>query len=197
MRVFFCADDYRTYIHLAALQASRHALKIWAYCLMPNHAHLIVVPATRDGLSRPLGEAHRRFAELPNRRKGWTGHLWQARFDSFPMEERHLLAAVRYVLLNPVRAGLVKTATAWPYSSARAQVLGRPDKLVDVRPVARRVADWERFLAPRRQSEEELETIRRHSRVGRPLGSESFIDALEEETGRDLRPSRAGRKKKE
>jgi putative transposase len=120
MKVFLERQDYRSYLGLLALQSKRHDLAIWAYCLMPNHVHLIVIPATATGLSRPLGEAHRRYATLINKRHGWTGHLWQERFASFPMDERHLLAAVRYVLMNPVRAGLTATPLEWPHTSATA-----------------------------------------------------------------------------
>jgi putative transposase len=73
---------------------------------MPNHVHLILVPATESGLRDALGEAHRRYTRPINFRQGWRGHLWQERFHSFVMDERHLTAAARYVELNPVRARL-------------------------------------------------------------------------------------------
>lgn len=192
MRVFFSDDDYRRYAELLTARAQRYALAIWAYCLMPNHVHLIAVPSDEHGLARPLARTHRRYALEINRRQGWTGHLWQERFASFPMDEAHLLAAMRYVLMNPVRAGLVREAVDWPHSSARAQLQGHPDGLVDCRPGAERVDDWQTFL--RHGTDETTETIRLHGRIGRPLGSERFIDQVEVSTGRSLRPRRAGRK---
>lgn len=88
-------DDYRAYLDLMR-DWCRHALvAVWAYCLMPNHVHFIAVPAA---------EAHRRYARRVNEREGWTGHFWQARFGSSALDEAHLLQAVRYVELNPVRA---------------------------------------------------------------------------------------------
>jgi putative transposase len=75
---------------------------------MPNHVHLIAVPNSEEGLRRAIGEAHRRYSRYVNFREDWRGHLWQGRFASFVLEEGHLLAAVRYVELNPVRARLVK-----------------------------------------------------------------------------------------
>ncbi|MDH3524964.1 MAG: transposase [Acidobacteriota bacterium] len=194
MQVFFSRDDYRAYSVLLARQARRHALEIWAYCLMPNHCHLVAVPSTEEGLARPLGEAHRRYALRVNRRHGWTGHLWQERFSSFPMDEAHLMAAIRYVLLNPVRAGLAETATSWPYSSARAQVLGKPDQLVNPGPVAERVSDWDEYLS-RADCARQTEALERHERIGRPLGSDDFIKRLERITGRRLRPRKVGRKR--
>jgi len=192
MQVFFSEDDYRLYARILAYQAHRHTLSIWAYCLMPNHVHLVVVPSNEQGLARPLGQAHHRYALEINRRHRWTGHLWQERFASFPMDEPHLMAAMRYVLLNPVRAGLAEAAVGWPYSSARAQVLGEADPLVSCRPGAERVDDWVAFLEE--PADEEYEAFRRHGRIGRPLGSESFVDQLEDITGRRLRPRKVGRK---
>lgn len=196
MRVFFTAADYRLYANILAHQIRRHDLDIWAYCLMPNHVHLIAVPSTEDGLSRPLGEAHRRYALRVNRRHRWTGHLWQERFSSFPMDEPHLMAAIRYVLLNPVRSGLVQEATDWPYSSARAQVVGAPDKLVNPAPAAERISDWEDYLTYEEPAEE-TEAFRRHGRIGRPLGCTEFIARLERITGRRLTPRKVGRKSRE
>lgn len=194
MDVFFSASDYRSYAWTLARQAERHGLAIWAYCLMPNHIHMIAIPSCRQGLSLPFGRAHRRYAEEINQREGWSGHLWQERFGSCVMDEPHLLAAIRYVLLNPVRAGLTRTAEAWPYSSARAHVLGSPDLLIDPRPVADRIDDWRAYLNAE-ETEVEDELIRKHSRLGRPLGSDAFIEGLEKRTGRSLRPRPRGRPK--
>jgi putative transposase len=193
MRVFFSPDDYDVYSRLLAEQASRYSLVIWAYCLMPNHVHLIAVPSSPTGLARPLGEAHRRYAALVNRRQGWAGHLWQERFASFPMDERHLMAAVRYVLLNPVRSGLVDRALDWPHSSAGAHILGKHDRITATGPLHQRIYDWEEFLSSAGPEEDTLR-CRLHSKIGRPLGSNSFIATLESMTGRRLRPRKAGRR---
>lgn len=195
MQVFFSASDYRSYKTLLGQKARRYGLEVWTYCLMPNHVHLVAVPTTEVGLARPLGEAHHRYALYVNRRHEWRGHLWQERFSSFPMDEPHLLAAVRYILLNPVRAGLVRTAADWPHSSARAQILGEPDPLVNRAPMAALVADWELYLnGGEGEQKDAEEALRRHGRIGRPLGSESFVERLERITGRRLRPRRVGRK---
>ena len=91
---------------------------------MPNHIHLIAVPSTEDSLRRAIGEAHQRYTRRINFREKWRGYLWQGRFASFVMDERYLLAAARYVELNPVRAELVPAAIEWPWSSARAHLCG-------------------------------------------------------------------------
>ena len=195
MQVFFSHGDYRAYVRILARQASKHGLDVWAYCLMPNHVHLIATPSTEDALARALGEAHRRYALRVNKRKGWTGHLWQERFSSFAMDDLRLPSAIRYVLLNPVRAGLAKTATDWPYSSARAQVEDAPDGLVSTGPTANLVSDWRSFLS-RDAKPEELDQLRWQSRRGRgrPLGSSEFVNELERITGRYLHRPKRGRK---
>ena len=115
---FFGEDDYQNYLSLIAQWCLRWGVEIWAYCLMPNHVHLIAVPSAEDGLRRAIGEAHRRYTRAVNFREGWRGHLWQGRFSSHAMEERYLLAAVRYIELNPVRAALVRKPEEYRWSSA-------------------------------------------------------------------------------
>ena len=108
------------------------------------------------------------------------------------MDERHLMAALRYVLLNPVRSRLVDRAQDWPQSSAGAHLLGKPDGITTTGPLQQRIDDWKEFLSSG-GSEEETLRFRRHSAIGRPLGSESFVANLESMTGRRLRPRKAGR----
>ena len=123
-------------------------VEVWAYCLMPNPVHLVAVPKSEEGLRRALGEAHRRYTRLINFREGWRGHLWQGRFSSFVMDESYLLAAARYVELNPVRARLVEKPELYPWSSAAAHVKGVDDALVKVAPLLGLVNDWRRCFNP-------------------------------------------------
>ncbi len=162
---------------------------------MPNHVHLVLVPREADGLRAALGEAHRRYTRHINFREGWRGHLWQERFHSFAMDEPHLLAAARYVELNPVRARLVKRAGDWPWSSARAHLAGRDDGVVAVAPLRALVPDWAAYLAGGLEPET-LEAIRRHTQSGRPLGSAHFVERLEVRLGRVLKPGKRGPKPK-
>jgi len=108
---------------------------IWAYCLMPNHVHLIAVPSERESLRLAIGEAHRRYTHRVNFREGWRGHLWQGRFSSYVMDERYLLACARYMENNPVRAGLADRADRWSWSSAKSHIGRKNDKLVNVEPL--------------------------------------------------------------
>ena len=194
--VFFCEEDYRLYLRLLAEFCRKAGTEVWAYCLMSKHVHLIMVPATEDGLRASLSEAHRRYTRHINQREQCRGHLWQERFHSFPMDERYLMAAVRYVELNPVHAGMVERPEDYVWSSARAHLEERDDELVRVQPMLDRVDDWQDFLAhdPSRAT---LQELRKHTQTGRPLGDETFLNRLERLTGRVLRPGERGRKKRE
>ncbi len=193
--VFFSESDYEFYKKLTFYHCRREAVAIWAYCLMPNHVHLILVPETEDGLRKALAEIHRRYTLFVNIRAGWTGCLWQGRFSSYPMDERHLYHAVRYVELNPVRAGLCRTADQWDWSSAKAHLSGKNDIGLEMEPLRHRVTDWQAYLNEHEQ-EGLIGKIEEHSKTGRPLGSENFIERLESLAGRPLRPQRRGPKPK-
>lgn len=193
MPTFFVESDYLLYKQILSEQCKRYGLAIWAYCLMPNHVHLVAVPETENGLSRPVGFAHRRYAIAINAREGWSGHLWQERFASFVMDESYLMAAVRYVEMNPVRAGLVDKPDDYAWSSAKAHFAGKDDELVDVRPMLDRVDSWSDYLAITDDVDREM---LKHTNIGRPVGQPEFITGLEQKLGRSLRPQKVGRKAK-
>ncbi len=192
LETFFSKADYQAYIELLAESRAKAATEVWAYCLMPDHVHLILVPSHSDGLRAALGEAHRRYTRRINKREDWRGHLWQERFHSFPMDEAHLAAAARYVERNPVRAGLAKRPEDWVWSSARAHLDGRDDALVRVAPLLERYPDWRGYLGDDVEAAE-LDSLRQHGRSGRPLGSERFLAKLETELGRRIGSGRRGR----
>ena len=190
---FFCDDDYRAYLKLMAEWCGRCGVEIWAYCLMPNHVHLVAVPETEASLRQAVGEAHRRYTRHVNFRQGWRGHLWQGRFASYPMDAAYLLSVARYIELNPVRAGLVEDAADYPWSSGRAHLSGRDDLLVKVSPLLERVGDWVGVLSGE-PSDREIRAFRSHEWTGRPLGRSEFVDRLERTLGRLLRPRKRGPK---
>jgi putative transposase len=189
---FFGSEDYRLYLKLLRYWCGTAGTAVWGWCLMPNHVHLILVPATQDGLRAAVAETHRRYTWLVNRREGWQGHLWQDRFASFAMDEPHLVACARYVELNPVRAGLAERPQDWPWSSARAHLGLGGDGLTDVAALGERIGDWAAFLASG-GAEGERERLRAHVRSGRPLGCDAFLARAEAVAGRPLRPRPRGR----
>ncbi len=192
-QTFFCPEDYAAYLALMGEWCRACAVEIWAYCLMPNHVHLIAVPDSADGLRRAIGEAHRRYTRRVNLVEGWRGHLWQGRFASCPMDETYLLAAARYLEQNPVRARLAATPWEYPWSSARAHVAGKDDLLVKAAPLLKLVGSWEAFLSVG-ASDDEVKHLRRHERTGRPLGSDRFTGAVERKLHRNLRRGKPGPK---
>ncbi len=192
-QTFFSDRDYEVYRALLAEGCAKARVAVWAYCLMPNHVHLILVPRDGDGLRAALSETHRRYSREVNFREGWRGYLWQGRFASFPMDETYVLACARYVELNPVRARLAARARDWRWSSARAHLRGEDDALVKVAPLLDHVGDWKAFLG------EGLETaarnaIRAGERTGRPLGAPAFVHKLEKKLDRTLVKRKPGPK---
>ena len=195
-QTFFEEGDYRLYRDLLAEAARKAGSKIWCYCLMPNHVHIIITPGDEDGLSRTVGDAHRRYTGYINARMRVTGHLWQGRFGSVVMDEAHLFHAVRYVSLNPVRAGLVKKAKDWKWSSVRAHLCGRDVELVSVKAILQRYGNFSDFLGTQLDGgdDEAFKTLRQSETTGRPMGSCDWLKELEKLTGRILIPQKRGPK---
>jgi len=192
----FSDDKDREYF-LACLNdwAARTGTKIWAYCLMDNHFHLLLVPGQEQSLGKCLHGITFRYAQYYNQKYGRTGRLWQNRYFSCPVDkDEYLWAVVRYIERNPVRASMAKRAEDWEWSSARTHIKGKGSKIP-------KLSDWleetERSEYRRFVNEEGSEDeIRRATSTGRPLGSMGFVERLEEKLGRRLRPQKAGRPKK-
>jgi putative transposase len=193
-QVFFSDADYELYRDLLREACAREGVAVWSYCLMPNHVHLILTPKTPEGLGRALGKAHRRYSGFVNARNRVTGHLFQARFSSVVMDEEHLMAAARYVAMNPVRARLVERAEDWPWSSVRAHLIGRDDGLVELAPLLSRCGGRFADLIAEETDAALVAALRAAETIGRPLGPPEFLDRLAALAGRDPRPGKRGRK---
>jgi len=194
MDVFFSDADYLAYIDFLRKACQRYDVQIWSYCLMTNHAHFIAVPKNFDSLARCFADAHVRYTRMINKRENWTGHLWQARFGSSILDEKYLIAAVRYVERNPVRAGLVDKPWEYKWSSACLHI-DKTDKdpLVSGDKMLRElIGDWGKYL---RQDDnpEDMGVLRREVIVCRPAGAETFIKRLEKRLGCTLLRQKAGR----
>jgi putative transposase len=163
---------------------------------MPDHIHAIVTPFDEDGLRRTFADLNRRYTGRINGRNGWTGRLWQGRFSSVAMDDQHLINAVRYVSLNPVRARLVARAEDWPWSSVRAHMAGRDDGVVAVAPILNRVGDFGPFIAGPFDEDSSFSALRRSETTGRPIGGQEWIESLERRLNRALTPAKRGPKPK-
>lgn len=198
-QVILASDaDRITYLELLREYSQVYGLSLLGYCLMSNHVHPIAVPRSPEALSQSLKQAHGRYAAYWNARQLSSGHVWQGRFYSCPLDEWHLWAALRYVELNAVRAGIVATAELWRWSSAAAHCgLRSPDSMLEMERWRKRwnATEWGRFLADA-ESGAEVTALRHSTHTGRPLGSPDFVAALEKLTSRPLAPRKGGRPKK-
>jgi putative transposase len=194
-KVFLEEGDYALYRDLLAERCKTLGVEVWGWCLMPNQVHLILTPRRDDSLARAVGETHRRYAAFINARARQTGPLFQGRFSSAVLDEEHVLAALRMVSLNPVRAKLARRARDWRWSSARAHLNGIDDGLTKRGAVLARAADFKSLLAGP-APEELFDALRRAELTGRPLGSAAFVTRLEKRLGRPLRPQKRGPKPK-
>lgn len=191
-RTFFEDGDYALYLDLLAAAAERAQTEVWAYCLMPNHVHIVLTPSDESGLARTFGELHRRYTGYVNARRRTTGHLWQGRFGSVAMDEAHFVTALRYVALNPVRARLVAKPEEWQWSSTRALLAGVDDHVVTVAPALERVGDFAAFLGEEFDDALAYAALRKAESVGRPVGSGAWLADMEARTGVKLAPGKRG-----
>ena len=195
--VFFSPDDRRLYLDLLSHRARRDGTRVLGYCLMTNHVHLVVVPDDEGSLARTLGRVHSEYALALNRAAGSTGHVWQNRFFSCPLDELHLMTALRYTDLNPVRAGLAAQAWDWPWSSARVHSGEKErDSVLDCDWAEHfdgwDCGEWKKLLMAR-MDESDSGAVRGATRTGEPLGSGEFVAGLERQAGRRLRVFARGR----
>jgi putative transposase len=191
-RTFFGNADYALYRDLLAEQCRKADVEVWAWCLMPNHVHLVLVPSDTDGLRRALAAVHRRYAGVIHARRRRTGHFWQGRFGAVAMDEDHLAAALCYVSLNPVRARLVARAQDWRWSSTRAHLTGKDDGITARAPIRERFPDFADLIAG--ADAEAFARLRAAESIGRPLGDDRFLAKIERATKRLLKPRKRGPK---
>lgn len=195
-QVFFSEADHRAYLKWLREYGDSHGVEVLAYCLMPNHVHLVVVPRSADSLRRVFCQLHRRYAQCLNYRKDWSGHVWQGRYFASVLDESYLWHAIRYVELNPVRAGMVARAEDYFWSSARSRCGLRDDPLLSTNPHWRGqfkgIGDWSAWLHAGVDFER-IDELRVHTRRGMPCGSAEFVGSLEARCGRSLRVRPRGR----
>ncbi|MEO8658818.1 MAG: transposase [Bryobacteraceae bacterium] len=197
--VFYSTSDRHLYLKLLSEHASRYSTRILGYCLMTNHVHLIAVPDCQNSLALTMGRTHCEYALAQNKALARSGHVWQNRFFSCHLEQTHLIRALRYVEMNPVRAGLAAAPWDWPWSSARAHSEAEvQDPILDPGWVEYfgnwNYGEWREMLGVG-VSDSECDLFRKATRTGEPLGSPAFVEALERQVGRKLSVQPRGRPK--
>jgi len=197
-KVFFRDEDRQTYLDLLAEECAAHRLAVLGHCLMSNHVHLVAIPGTKQSLAKAVGRTHWRYTLYVNRVRRRSGHLWQNRFFSSGLDDKHAVAAMRYIEQNPVREGIVRKPWRYPWSSAAAHVGTGPAHPVLALDAWRRdwsPVRWRRMLLTG-LDEDLVERLRRQTLCGRPLGADAFVEEIERRLGRRLRLRPAGRPRK-
>jgi putative transposase len=195
MDIFPDNDARLAYLQFLSEEAGRSGVQFLSWCLMTNHVHFIAIPNDSSSLTRAFGEAHRRYTRMRNFGEGVRGYLFQGRFGSCVLDEKHLVAAARYVERNPVKAGMVSHPRDYQWSSARFHLgIAETDMMVADRTMLGLVSDWENFLSS--ENEEDSERLRLSTRTGRPAGNDDFAEKVKMLTGGDPRPQRPGRPRK-
>ena len=187
--------DQEIYLGLLRENMEEHRASLIGYCLMSNHVHLVMVPHQTDALAKTLKHTHGRYAAYWNAKYRSSGHVWQGRYYSCPLDRPHLWEALRYTELNPVRAGLVAEAEAWIWSSAAVHCGAATANgwlAMEGWKEQWDVSRWREFLAAG-ETESERRAVRRCTHTGRPLGTEEFVHELEETAKRPLAPRKGGR----
>ncbi|OGS45160.1 MAG: hypothetical protein A2539_08895 [Elusimicrobia bacterium RIFOXYD2_FULL_34_15] len=189
--IFIDNRDREEYLRLLNRNSEKNKLKIISYCLMSNHVHMIVIPSTKDSMAKTMNIVNMKYAQYFNAKKNQRGHLWQDRYYSCILEEKHLIAAARYVERNPVRAGLVKEPWKWEWSSAKHNIeMSRVlHDYTGIKPDS-----WKEYIG-QEEKKDLLKDMRRHTITGRPLASENFIKKLENKLKRNLTLLPRGRPK--
>ncbi|MBI1214334.1 MAG: transposase [Alphaproteobacteria bacterium] len=200
--VFFCEDDYSYYLECLQGAAERYGCALHGWCLMTNHIHLLATPETKTGLSSMMQMIGRLYVRHVNKRERRSGALWEDRFKvSLVGAEDYLLACMRYIEMNPVRARMVKKPEDYKWSSHAANALGVLDAgaVVTPHPLYRALGDtWEarqeayRALFGRVSGTEELERIRVAIQGNWVLGSDEFREKMERKTKLAAQPADKG-----
>jgi len=201
---FFAEADYAAYLHWLERAARTYRVSVHAYVLMTNHVHLLVTPGLEGGVSRMMQYLGRYYVQYINKTYRRSGTLWERRFHASVVEtEAYLLTLQRYIELNPVRAGIVKTPEQDKWSSAKDHLAPAGNSLIvdhevytrlGATPSERASAYVPLIVKPLEESA--LSQIRTAVRQGGVLGSDQFKDQIEIQLGRRVRLSRPGRKPK-
>lgn len=187
--VFIDDNDRKRYLSWIQEYSHKFGLSLLTHTLMSNHVHFIGIPENEISLAKTFNVAHMRYAQYFNKKRKAKGHLWQGRFYSCILDEKHLVAAAKYIERNAVRANMVKKPWEWKWSSAAAHIgngentiieLGDLFKIIDILP-----ENWKDYIDAK-DDKKVIDKIKRQTLTGRPLGERQFIKQLEKKFGKRL-----------
>jgi putative transposase len=196
-RVFANPIDYEKYLSFLSKYSEEKETAVLAYCLMPNHIHLLVRPPGEDTLAKMMQGITLCYSKYFNRENGRTGRLWECRYHSTVVDgDTYLWTVSKYIENNPVRAGIVKKPEDYPYSSAKAHILREKDPVLKEPLFGTGELDEYRRFVKSEEDKRILEQIRKQTRSGKPLGDVGFLETLSEKIGRSLSFRPKGRPRK-
>jgi putative transposase len=196
-KVFIDDEDREKYINLLKKYSRKRDARILAYCLMTNHVHLLVKPKENESMYKMMQGVTLCYTQFANRKYNRTGRLWESRYHSCVVDkDSYLWSVARYIETNPVRAGMVKKAEDYAYSSAQAHVIGKEDNILNEELIAETQRKEYRAFIREKGTEKDRDLIRYHTKTGKPLGDEAFMKRMEKRTGRDLALRPRGRPRK-
>ena len=193
--IFIKDEDFRNYCYWVNEYAREYHVDVLAYCLMNNHVHFIVVPQDGEGMARLFRSAHMRYSQYFNYDRQMNGHVWQSRFFSSPLDDAHLLCAMRYVEQNPVKAGMVQRAWDYEYSSAKWHVGEKSHRYIFVKEsILVDTRRWKKHLEEGDLSMDEI--IEANTQKGLALANKRIVEDWEQKLGVQLHAKQVGRPKK-
>ena len=194
-KVFHKKQDYRVFVDLMKEAKRRHPVKIFAYCLMPNHFHIVIMAIKAKDLSRFMQWLMTSHVRRYHTHYGTSGHIWQGRFKSFVIQEdSYLLTALRYVERNPVRSGLVESAMDWSWSSLK-ELSGEDSRIFVDEPPIQLPENWVQFV-DEPLTEKELEDLRKSVNRGTPFGESAWQMKVSQKLGLESTLKPRGRPRK-
>lgn len=131
-KTFICQEDHLIYLSLLKRFKQKYKFRVYAYCLMPNHVHILGEIESHLLLSNFMHDLNRTYTFYFNNKHKKVGHLWQGRFKSMIItKDKYLIDCINYIELNPLRVNLVKQLSEYPWNSYNTRVLGKNDKIID------------------------------------------------------------------
>lgn len=195
-QIFYSDEDRRKYLFWFEEARQKWKVRVLSFCLMSNHVHFIAVPESDFSLAKMIHTVHRRYAYYLNQKYGHSGHLWEGRYYSCVLDDNHLMAAIRYVERNPVRANIVRKPWDWVWSSAREH-LDLEKNIISLGDINRffSIPRWREYI-DQVESEEDLDQIRKQTMAFKAWANDDFRETVKQQYGIDLFLNERGRPKK-
>ena len=194
-RIFFDKQDFQKYLNIIQEQSRAKEMEIFSYCFFPNQIHILCVPQDKKDLSSIIGETNRQYTKYINQKMERVGSLFQNRFFSYTMDEPSALRAARFIETLPVTRELTPKPQNYLWSSAKFRIKNISESFIKEFKNFHALQNWEEFLN-RPMDQKELRAVQLHLQTGRPRGNDLFLDMVENEIGKSVRPKKRGRKPK-